>query len=113
MKPNNFINFSVVFGFFLGLAFGIAKFDEPEVILFWTVIATIGFYLITLFFASAYIWFIEFDKTMFNKSNLEKKLELFDREFDIREREAANIRRYIRNSDFAEDKPVTAEAKSK
>ncbi|PAF49118.1 hypothetical protein BKH41_03255 [Helicobacter sp. 12S02232-10] len=111
MRPNNFINFSVVFGFFVGLVFAIAKFNEPEIILFWTIISTIGFYLITLFCASAYIWFIDFDKTLFNKAHLEKKLEHFDREFDMREKEAANIRRYIGNSDFAENKLLSTQAK--
>ncbi|MDO7252661.1 hypothetical protein [Helicobacter cappadocius] len=100
MKPNNYINFSVVFGFFLGLAFSIAKFDRPEIVLFWTIVSTLGFYLIVVFCASVYIWFLDFDKRLFNKEVLEKRLDYFDHEFDIREKEASNIRQYIRNSDF-------------
>ncbi|PAF42628.1 hypothetical protein [Helicobacter sp. 11S03491-1] len=108
MKPTNYVNLSVVFGFFLGLAFGIAKFDDPEIILFWTIVSTAGFYLIILFSASAYIWFIDFDKTLFNKNNLEKKLDYFDHEFDIREKEVANIRQYISNSDFLDSKSLAS-----
>ncbi|PAF53065.1 hypothetical protein BKH42_07985 [Helicobacter sp. 13S00482-2] len=100
MKPNNYINFSIVFGFFLGLAFSIAKFNRPEIILFWTVISTVGFYLIVIFCTSVYIWFVDFDKRLFNKDIVEKKLDYFDREFDIREKEVSNIRQYINNSDF-------------
>lgn len=110
MKPNNYINFSIVFGFFLGLAFSIAKFDRPEIILFWTIISTIGFYLIVVFCSSVYIWFIDFDKRLLNKEILEKKLDYFDREFDVREREVSNIRRYIKNSDFLDISSNSSEA---
>ncbi|PAF47118.1 hypothetical protein BKH46_05250 [Helicobacter sp. 12S02634-8] len=111
MKPNNFINFSVVFGFFLGLVFALMRLDSPELILFWTIVSTIGFYLIALFSVSVYIWFIEFDKTLFNKSGLEKRLDYFDHEFDIREKEVANIRRFIGNSDFLENDVLSHQAK--
>ncbi|PAF52693.1 hypothetical protein [Helicobacter sp. 13S00477-4] len=104
MKPNNFINLSVVFGFFLGLVFALAKFDNPETIFFCTLFSTLGFYLIILFCSSVYIWFVETNQTFFNKTRIDKRLEFFDKEFDIREREAINIRRYIQNADFLENK---------
>lgn len=108
MKPSNYVNFSVVFGFFLGLAFGIIKFDEPENILFWTIVSTLGFYLITLLSVSIYTWFVDFDNSFFDKFKLEKKLQYFDNEFDLREKEANNIRNYIKNSDFLENsKPIS------
>ncbi|GAA7844385.1 hypothetical protein HpCOL22_04990 [Helicobacter pylori] len=42
MKVQNFIHFSVVVGFFLGLVFSVLKFNEPESILLWTVLSTLG-----------------------------------------------------------------------
>ena len=30
LKQENYLSFAIVVGFFLGLMFGIAKFDEPE-----------------------------------------------------------------------------------
>ena len=87
MKPLNYLNLSVSFGFFLGLALAVAKFDEPEVMLFWTVVSTLGFYLITMLIVSLYIWSLEFNYDIFDKKGLEKRLDTFDKEFDNREKE--------------------------
>ncbi|MCE3036674.1 hypothetical protein [Helicobacter anatolicus] len=100
MKPLNYLNLSVAMGFFLGLAFSIAKFDEPEVILFWTIVSTISFYLIAMLIISVYTWSLEFDHTIFDKNNLEKRLEFFDKEFDNREKEAQNIKHYLQSFNF-------------
>lgn len=108
MRPNNYIYFFVVLGFFLGLAFAVAKFNEPEMILLWTVVATVGSYLIIVFCVSIYIKFASSDKTIFNKNNLEKKIDYFDYEFGTREKEVANIRRFIEDSDFLDNSVVSA-----
>lgn len=108
MKPNNYIYFFIVLGFFMGLAFAVAKFDEPEMILLWTVITTIGVYIIIMFFASIYIRFAGSDKLNFNKNILEKKIDYFDHEFGTREKEVANIRQFIKDSDFLDNNTVSA-----
>lgn len=100
MKPLNYLNLSVAIGFFLGLAISIAKFDEPEIILFWTIVSTIGFYLITMVIVSIYTWSLEFDHTIFDKKILEKRLDYFDREFDNREKEVQDIKHYLKSFDF-------------
>ncbi|MCX2717039.1 hypothetical protein OQH61_04740 [Helicobacter sp. MIT 21-1697] len=46
MKPDNYMSFSIVAGFFIGLTFSITKFDEPEFMVLWTIITTMGIYLI-------------------------------------------------------------------
>ncbi|CBG40533.1 hypothetical protein [Helicobacter mustelae] len=100
MKPLNYLNFSVAMGFFLGLAVSIAKFDEPEIILFWTVVSTIGFYLIVMLIVSVYTWSLDFNHKIFDKKLLEKRLDYFDKEFDSREKEAQDIKHYLKSFDF-------------
>lgn len=100
MKPLNYLNLSVSFGFFLGLALAVAKFDEPEVMLFWTVVSTLGFYLITMLVVSLYIWSLEFNYDIFDKKGLEKRLDTFDKEFDNREKELRDIKLYLNSFNF-------------
>lgn len=100
MKPLNYLNLSVSFGFFLGLALAIAKFNEPEIMLFWTVVSTLGFYLITMLIISLYIWSLEFNCNIFDKKTLEKRLDTFDKEFDDREKEMRDIKLYLNSFDF-------------
>ncbi len=100
MKPLNYLNLSVSFGFFLGLALAVAKFDEPEVMLFWTVVSTLGFYLITMLIVSLYIWSLEFNYDIFDKKGLEKRLDTFDKEFDNREKELRDIKLYLNSFNF-------------
>lgn len=100
MKPLNYLNLSVSFGFFLGLALAVAKFNEPEVMLFWTVVSTLGFYLITMLVVSLYIWSLEFNYDIFDKKGLEKRLDTFDKEFDNREKELRDIKLYLNSFNF-------------
>ncbi len=100
MKPLNYLNLSVSFGFFLGLALAVAKFNEPEVMLFWTVVSTLGFYLITMLIISLYIWSLEFNYDIFDKKGLEKRLDTFDKEFDSREKELRDIKLYLNSLNF-------------
>ncbi len=100
MKPTNYLNLSVSFGFFLGLALAVAKFDEPEIMLFWTIVSTLGFYLLTMLIVAIYTWSLKIDFKIFDKVGLEKRLEDFDREFDMREKEARNIKLYLKSFDF-------------
>ncbi|RDU73957.1 hypothetical protein CQA57_03870 [Helicobacter anseris] len=100
MKPTNYLNLSVSFGFFLGLALAVAKFNEPEIMLFWTVVSTLGFYLITMLIVAFYTWSLDFSFSIFDKKSLEKRLENFDKEFDLQEKEVQNIRLYLKSLDY-------------
>lgn len=100
MKPINYLNLSVSFGFFIGLALSVAKFNEPEIMLFWTVVSTLGFYLITMLIVAIYTWSLDFNFNIFDKSSLEKRLDSFDKEFDLQEKEVQNIRLYLKSFDY-------------
>lgn len=108
MRVSNFINLSVVAGFFIGLAIGIMKFEEPEHMLFMTIVVTISMYLISLTMAAVYIYVIEPKRSMLaNKDLIERQLEYFDSEFDQTERQARAIRQFINNFDFSDEKETT------
>ncbi len=67
VKSDNFIYFFTVCGFFIGLAFSILNFSEPEEMLFYTLEITLTFYLII---HVAIMNFFDFDRLstyIFNK----------------------------------------------
>ena len=97
MKPDNYMSFSIVAGFFIGLAFSISKFDEPEIMVLWTIITTMGVYLIVAVSVSLYFWFLDFGRSKLKKNKLENILEYYRLEFDKREKESTKIRNFIRS----------------
>lgn len=97
MKPDNYMSFSIVAGFFVGLAFSISKFDEPEIMVLWTIITTMGVYLIVAVSVSLYFWFLDFERSKLKKNKLENILEYYRLEFDKREKESTKIRNFIRS----------------
>ncbi|RDU55891.1 hypothetical protein CQA49_03060 [Helicobacter sp. MIT 00-7814] len=97
MKPDNYMSFSIVAGFFIGLAFSIVKFDEPAFMVIWTIITTIGIYLIVAMSIALYFWFLDYEKSRVKKDKLEKNLEYYRLEFDRREKEAAKISTFLKS----------------
>lgn len=98
MKQDNYISFSVVVGFFVGLIFSMIKFNSPEWIILWTIICTSVIYLIALCVASFYMKYIDFDERKMNIKKLDSRLDYYLNEFDKREKEALNIRKYLKHN---------------
>lgn len=97
----NFINFSVVAGFFIGLITGLIKYNDPERVLFMILVVTVSMYLIALGMATFYVYMVKSSNSMLtNKHPIEKQLEYFDSEFDQIERQARNIRNFIKSLDL-------------
>ncbi|MFP4332009.1 MAG: hypothetical protein ACLFQJ_01805 [Campylobacterales bacterium] len=97
MGVDNFIGFSIVNGFFLGLIVSLLKFSSPELILFFTILSTVVFYLIMTFCASLFVSSVDMKGKMLEKNKYDKMLEHFDREFDKREKNSDEIRSFIRD----------------
>lgn len=98
MRQDNYISFSVVAGFFMGLIFSIIKFSQGELIILWTIIWTVVFYLIALCAASFYMRFIDYDKKKVNIRKLDSTLDYYVKEFDKREKETFSIRNYLKHN---------------
>lgn len=98
MKQDNYISFAVVVGFFVGLIISAIKFSAPEWIILWTLICTMVMYLIALCVASLYMRYIDFDEKKINIKRLDSRLDYYLNEFDRREREALNIRKYLQQN---------------
>lgn len=107
MKPDNYMSFSIVAGFFVGLAFSISKFDEPEIMVLWTIITTMGVYLIVAVSVSLYFWFLDFERSKLKKNKLENILEYYRLEFDKREKESTKIRNFIRSIESDDEEMQT------
>ncbi|WP_121020989.1 hypothetical protein [Helicobacter vulpis] len=102
MKVDNFVNFAIVGGFFIGLILSLIKFDKPEYVLFGTLVSTAGFYMIMLLFASIFMTFIYPRKRFLNKAELERKLGLFSKEFVEREKEIDALLKYVHDYEYDE-----------
>lgn len=96
LKMDNFLSFAIVNGFFIGLLLSFLKFDEPEMIVAWTLISTIGFYLITLVSVSLFVHFVNDQETHSKRVSYNATLEEYIQEFDKREKVANKIRGFLR-----------------
>ena len=112
MRMSNFINLSVVSGFFIGLTIGLVKFNEPEYILFLLIIVTICMYLISLTMAALYTYIQDPKPSsmLTNKNYIEEQLDYFDNEFDHTEKEARAIARFIASFELNEEQETIAQA---
>ena len=91
VKSDNFIYFFTVCGFFIGLAFSILNFSEPEEMLFYTLEITLTFYLII---HVAIMNFFDFDRLstyIFNKKDHEEIGDYFIHELEDREKIMDNL----------------------
>lgn len=96
LKQDNYLSFAVVVGFFLGLMIGVARFDEPELMILWVVLSTMGTYLIVILAISFFYLFMDCRSDKIHREKLEESLEHYRKEFDKKEREVQNIRSFIK-----------------
>lgn len=98
MKQDNYISFSIVFGFFVGLIISIVKFSSPELIILGTIVGTMSIYLVALFCASFYMMFSIDENSKLDIKKLDSTLDTYLNELDRSERETLHIRNYIKHS---------------
>lgn len=98
MKQDNYISFSVVVGFFLGLIISILKFNTPELVILGTIVCTIVLYLIVTCCASFYMMFLDYSQTKLNSDKIDSTLNYYCNEFDKREKEVLSVRQYLKHS---------------
>lgn len=103
LKQDNYVSFAIVTGFFFGVIFGMVKFDEPELMVLWTILSTVGIYLIVTLSVSVYYWFVDYNEVKLQKNKLEESLEYYRKEFDRKEQEVQNIRDFIKSLDSGND----------
>lgn len=96
MSSGNYIGFCVVSGFFLGLICSFLTFDAPESIIFFTLIITSIFYLISISTSSLFFWFIDFQAKGFDKHQLEESLQYYVEQFSKKEQELDKTLQYIK-----------------
>ena len=95
MKFNNYLSFAIVNGFFFGLILAILKFDSPEMIVIWTGLVTLGFYLLITLAMSFYLMFFNFGSKRLHKEYLDRNLGYFIKEFEKRENIVNRVREFI------------------
>ena len=98
MKQDNYISFSVVFGFFIGLTLSIIKFSSPELIILGTVVGTSIIYIMALFCASFYMMFSDTESSKLDVKRLDSTLDTYLNDLDRSEKETLQIRNYIKHS---------------
>ena len=86
MKRENFIYFSTVSGFFIGIIFSILKNLNFEEFIYMTLLTTLIFYLISLATISLYIKYVDTKKIVFfNKSELDNVIDMQISEMEKKE----------------------------
>lgn len=103
LRMDNFLSFAIVNGFFIGLLLSFLKFDEAEMIVVWTLISTIGFYLITLVSVSLFVRFFNHEDHKLIKPSYNTTLEEYIEEFDKREKVTNKIRGFLRKMESTND----------
>jgi len=91
MRPENFIYFFTVSGFFVGLIFSVANFAEPEELLFYTTVITFAFYLFIHVVIMNFVDIKRFGRELFNKKEYEEVSEYFISELDVREKKMDSL----------------------
>jgi hypothetical protein len=86
LRPDNFIYFFTVSGFFIGLVFSILNFYSPEDILIYTAGITFFFYLFIHVVIMNFVDIRRFGVRLFNKKEYENVSEYFIAELDSREK---------------------------
>ncbi len=97
LKIDNFLSFSIVNGFFIGLIISIIKFQSPEMIAIFTFFVTICFYLIFMVASAFYIRFFSTGSSTINKKKHDEIIEYFSKEFDKREKMTDKVREFMRH----------------
>ena len=103
LRMDNFLSFAIVNGFFIGLLLSFLKFDDAEMIIMWTLISTIGFYLITLISVSLFVKFFNHEEHKLIKPSYNTILEGYIEEFDKREKVTNKIRGFLRKMESTSD----------
>lgn len=97
VKSENFIYFFTVCGFFIGLAFSVLNFSEPEEILFYTLEITLVFYLIIHVAVMNFFDLERMGTYIFNKKEHENIGDYFIHELENREKVMDNLLNSIEN----------------
>jgi len=86
MLGENFVHFFTVQGFFIGIIFGILKSFNAESLFIYTALITIFFYLFSHIIIALYFKTITTRATFFPRDSHEKKLDIFVKEINKREK---------------------------
>lgn len=113
IRPENFIYFFTVCGFFIGLIFTVINFNEPEDILFYTAEITLFFYLFIHIIIMNFVDIKRFGDTLFKKKEYEDISEFFVEELDTREKVMDGLLLEVDKMNKKYEKEVAEELKSK
>lgn len=86
IRPENFIQFFTVCGFFIGMIFSVLNFNTPENIVIYTAQITLFFYLFIHIVIMNFVDIKRFGVSLFNKKEYEEVSEYFISELDHREK---------------------------
>ncbi|MBE0492471.1 MAG: hypothetical protein IBX44_09515 [Sulfurospirillum sp.] len=91
MRPENFIYFFTVCGFFIGVIFSTLHFNDASDILLYTIEITLFFYLFIHIVIMNFVDVKRFGRDIFNKKEYEQISEYFIGELDVREKKMDNL----------------------
>lgn len=106
LRPENFIYFFTVSGFFIGLIFSILNFYTPEDILMYTGAVTFFFYVFIHVVVMNFVDIKRFGVGLFNKKEYEDVSEYFISELDSREKVMDSLLLELEKMNFKYEKSL-------
>lgn len=91
MRPENFVYFFTVCGFFIGMVFSILNFSAAENILLYTLEITLFFYLLVHVVLTYFVDVGNLSRTLFDKEKYEEVADFFIYEIEDRERKINSL----------------------
>ena len=102
MKVENFMNFSMVVGFFVGIFFAFLNFDSIIEIVFSAIVINFIIYAVVSFSASMFMQYFEFKQKSFAKRSYDEILDYYVSEIQKKDEKMEDILAEIGNINIEE-----------
>jgi hypothetical protein len=103
MRVENFMNFAMVFGFFVGVFFAFFNFDSVLEIIFATILVNFIIYAVVTYSSSLFMKYFQFQQKTFAKKSYDEILDYYVNEIKLKDRKIDEVMKYIDELNLAEE----------
>jgi hypothetical protein len=110
MRVENFMNFSMVAGFFIGVFFAFFNFESVIEIIFATILVNFIVYAVVTYSASLFMKYFQFQQKTFAKKSYDDILDYYVNEIKVKDRKLNEVLSLIEELELEEEiKRIKAE----
>lgn len=103
MRVENFMNFAMVVGFFIGVFFAFFNFDSVLEIVFATILVNFIIYAVVTYAASLFMKYFEFKQKTFAKKSYDQILDYYANEIKLKDRRINEVVSMLEELNMAEE----------